>query len=44
MTVDFKKYSGQNVMIHSCNPSFLGGGDWEDQGWRPVLGKNVRPN
>jgi hypothetical protein len=26
-------------MTHTCNPSYLGGRDWEDQGSRPAQAK-----
>jgi hypothetical protein len=26
-------------MAHTCNPSYLGGWDWEDWGLRPALGE-----
>jgi hypothetical protein len=25
-----------SVVVHSCNPSYSGGEDWEDYGLRPV--------
>jgi hypothetical protein len=29
------------VVVHSCNPSYLGGGDWEDCGLRLSRVKKV---
>jgi hypothetical protein len=26
-------------LAHACNPSYSGGRDQEDHGWKPVLGK-----
>jgi hypothetical protein len=31
----------QMPVTHACNPSYLRGRDWEDQGSKPVLGKNL---
>jgi hypothetical protein len=28
------------LVTHTCNPSYLGGRDKEDDGWRPALAKN----
>jgi hypothetical protein len=36
---NFKKELGWSVVVHTCNPSYKGGEDWEDHGLRPVLAK-----
>jgi hypothetical protein len=31
-----------DVVAHACNPSYLGGSDWEDEGSRPTLAKKFK--
>jgi hypothetical protein len=33
---NFKKELGWSVVVHTCNPSYKGGEDWEDHGLRPA--------
>jgi hypothetical protein len=31
------------MVVHTCNPSYSGGRDWEDGSLRPSEAKSVRP-
>jgi hypothetical protein len=37
-----KLHVGMAPMAHACNPSYLGGWDWEDRGSRPAPANNLR--
>jgi hypothetical protein len=41
-SVKFKKESSWALVSHTCNPSYLGGRDWEDQGLRPAQANNLQ--
>jgi hypothetical protein len=42
-----KKKRSQTLVAQAYNPSYLGGRDWEDLGWRParqIVCKTTSPN
>jgi hypothetical protein len=40
MTRNSAEKSGTGVVLCACNPSYLGGGDWEDHDSRPAGAKS----
>jgi hypothetical protein len=44
LELQFIKIETLNMVAQACNPSFMGGGDWEDHGSRPSQEKKfMRP-
>jgi uncharacterized protein (DUF1919 family) len=35
-----KYYLSQVLVVHTCNPTYSGGGDQEDHGMKPAWGKS----